>query len=56
MKRRAEWYEFFTEECPVCGRTETWKEARYTKKPLDVTERYHYEQRYDWCDGGSGPM
>ena len=48
MKRK-HWYFQYTEECPVCGRSSTVRERRYTEKPEDFQQRYHYEQIWDYC-------
>lgn len=37
------WYEFWIEECVLCGHTEEIRERRYTRKP-PIAERYHYTQ------------
>lgn len=50
QSKKGYWYEFFWIECPVCGRSSSYKERRYTKKPKDPEKRHHYEQVYDWCD------
>jgi hypothetical protein len=44
------WYLITIDECPVCGRNKTYRERRYTPKPVEPSERYSYEQHYDWCD------
>lgn len=43
------WYEFYHEECVLCGRGDDYKIRRYTPKPKEWMERHHYEQFA--CDG-----
>ncbi len=43
------WYMLYIEECPVCGRTDEFKERRYTRKPGDRVDRYNYKQEYCYC-------
>lgn len=43
------WYRTTIQECPICGRGDTYRERMYTKKPADVRKRYIYETHYDWC-------
>ena len=50
VKKKRYWYFFTVSECPVCGRGETVKERRYTKKPTSSGKRYSFETDYDWCD------
>lgn len=39
--KRKYWIRFHTDECPPCGRSDTWKERVYdTPKPEDSYERY----------------
>jgi len=42
------WYLTTFEECPVCGKNETYKERQYTKKPDDPNLRIKY--LYMNCD------
>ncbi len=43
------WYFFTVFECPVCGRTHTYKERRYTRKPKSWAKRHKFIPSYDWC-------
>lgn len=46
MKRH--WYRIFIRECMVCGKTETWRERVYGRKPKTGT--HDYEQQFcGWC-------
>lgn len=36
--------------CPVCGRGQEFRERRPLPKPEDPSDRYLYEEIYDWCD------
>ena len=47
---RKHWYFVATEECPVCGRGNIYRERRYGRKPKDYRKRYEYVTAYDWCD------
>lgn len=38
------WYEFFHSECVLCGKSDTYRERRYTPKPEGVNERHHFAQ------------
>lgn len=44
------WYFIIIQECPVCGRGETYKERRYTPKPEARNLRYEYVEYYDHCE------
>lgn len=50
QSQKPHWYEVFVHECPVCGRGETFRERRYTPKPSDPKDRYHWSAHYDWCN------
>lgn len=43
------WYKFWWRECPVCGRSDNYKERQYIPKPLKPEDRHVYEQKYDDC-------
>jgi len=43
------WYSFNIVECPVCGRTDKYKERRYSKRPKHKVDRYNYRQEYCYC-------
>ena len=38
------WYFIYTKECVLCGKTDTYRERRYTPKPETPELRYKYEQ------------
>ena len=45
MKRNKRyWYYFWFSECVLCGKTYTYKERRYTKKPKRSHKRYQFTQ------------
>jgi hypothetical protein len=44
------WYKTYIEECPVCGRSDQYKERQYTEKPEDYLDRVKVYQRYDYCE------
>lgn len=48
--RKKYWYHTTIYECPVCGKSETIRERRFTPKPKVHTNRYKYVTSYDWCD------
>lgn len=54
LKRRKplppHWYEVTIHTCPVCGGGETFRERRFTPKPSDPAERFHYREIYNWCN------
>jgi hypothetical protein len=43
------WYYIEYHECPICGRSSTYRERRYTPQPLDRNDRIYFEQVYDQC-------
>jgi len=46
---RRYWY-FITEDyCPLCGRTQAWRERRYTKRPKLWKNRHRFTEAYDGC-------
>ncbi len=56
MKRKEEkkpkkgyWYEFFYEDCVLCGRSTTEKYRVYDRpKPKDYNERHHFKEVACW--------
>ena len=52
MKSKTKYWILFTiRECPVCGRSDEYRERIYDRpKPVDNKDRYHFEQFYDWCE------
>lgn len=44
------WYEFYYYFCPLCNKTEIYKERKYTNKPKNHGNRHHWEEMYDWCE------
>lgn len=44
------WYFISTIYCPLCGRTETYRERRHTPRPDDYNDRHEFLERYDYCD------
>jgi len=46
VTKRKYWYVTYIDECPVCGRSDKWRERVYEKPDSPI----HYEQVYDWCD------
>lgn len=38
------WYEISIWECVLCGQTDVYRERKFTPKPEDPNERYHYHQ------------
>jgi len=44
------WYKFWYRYCPLCGRTQTFKERQYSGKPKDMRERHIFEEVFDWCE------
>lgn len=44
------WYFISTYECPLCGSGETYRERRYTEKPIAASMRYAFKYYYDYCD------
>jgi hypothetical protein len=54
MKVRKYWYYYYFGECPVCGRNQSYRERRYTRKPKRRSQRFeHIPERltYDYCVG-----
>lgn len=50
--RRARWYLQYVGECPICGRSKSYKEAMYTRPPKKE-KRYKSIPdflTYDYCD------
>ncbi len=43
IAKRARWYMQFMAECPLCGRDQSIKEARYSEPP-EKEKRYAYPQ------------
>lgn len=43
------WYKFTICECPLCGKTTSFKQRMYTPKPELDADRYKYLQEYDYC-------
>ncbi len=43
------WYKIEHDECPVCGKRDTYKERQYTTKPDDYNKRIIIKQVYDHC-------
>jgi len=51
-KKKVIWWKFYYGECPVCGSSDSYKEAQYTPKPNNVEERYEHipdETSFDGC-------
>jgi hypothetical protein len=44
------WYFKSLHECPVCGRSDTYRERRYTPKPENPQDRCEYVVDYDYCN------
>ena len=42
--RRPHWYFISVHECPICGRTETFRERRYGRKPKSWKKTHEYFQ------------
>lgn len=38
------WYEIYIYECALCGHGNTYRERRYTPKPDDPQQRYHFTE------------
>jgi hypothetical protein len=41
MKKKY-WYRMYFGECPLCGRSKSYRERVYGEKPEDPNERYVY--------------
>jgi len=44
------WYKFWYHYCPLCGRTQTFKERQYSKKPKEGQKRHIFKEIFDWCE------
>ena len=44
------WYFITLLECPVCASCNEYRERRYGTKPKDRSERFIYEQIWDYCE------
>lgn len=44
------WYKLYYEECPVCGRSDNWRERVYGRKPKKPSLRIFYKQAYCYCE------
>lgn len=46
------WYHVTYHECPLCGRTQVYRERRPAPAPPKdaYMQRFTWEQVYDWCD------
>jgi len=42
--KKGYWYEFYREECVLCGSHREFKIRRYTKKPENIFDRHHFSQ------------
>lgn len=43
-QQRPYWYYVSEWECVLCGRTEIFRERRYTPKPIGRSARYEYHE------------
>ena len=43
------WYFIYEDYCPVCGRSDTTRERRYTPRPEAWELRHSFSEHYDWC-------
>lgn len=44
------WYFISTWECPICGRSKTYRERQYTPRPEAWEDRHEYREVWDYCD------
>ncbi len=44
------WYFIYSNYCPICGRTDEWRERRYGPKPDKWEDRHQFSEVYDYCD------
>lgn len=42
--KKGYWYEFYYSECVLCGSHNETKIRRYSSKPKDPADRYHFSQ------------
>lgn len=50
VNQRKHWY-FITEYyCPLCGRSNVYKERRYDERPADWNARHNIIDAWDYCD------
>jgi hypothetical protein len=48
-KRRKHWYRIWYTECPLCGRSKTYRERKYTKRPKNMRNRVTFTQEHCGC-------
>jgi hypothetical protein len=49
-KKTRKWWIFTTTYyCPLCGRESSYRERRYTKKPLQFLRRSKIVEAWDYC-------
>lgn len=49
MAKGAHWYFIYCHECPLCGKTDEYRERRYTPRPAEYEDRHEFEVMYDNC-------
>ncbi len=51
IKENRMWYQYYTEYCPVCGKSHTTKEAvRDRPKPEEWDDRHETKEVFDYCN------
>jgi hypothetical protein len=50
VKRRKHWYFISIWYCPICSKTETYRERRYGHKPKKRAKTHEYNEVYDYCN------
>lgn len=43
------WYYVVDDYCPVCGRSDTYRERIYGERPKDWEQRHEFNEVYDGC-------
>jgi hypothetical protein len=43
-KTKKYWYEFDIYYCVLCGKETIYKERKFSKKPDNINERFHYHE------------
>lgn len=50
LSTKSYWYEYFTDYCPVCARSDDYKIRVYDRpKPDTYEERHHFKETFDYC-------
>ena len=48
-RRRKHWYYVTSFYCPLCGRVDTYRERRYTRRPKRWENRHCLTESWDYC-------